>query len=126
MYVARRDKCMYSGPLCHLQGLRRTLYIERTGPGQGCHLNPGKLAADCVDGLKVSFRGDRKPGFEDVHTQVDKLSSHLQLLRHRHAATGRLFTIAQSSIEDIDSAQNCTPVSDFPHPKANQLIMQIY
>src|SRR5690349_3325748 len=56
------------------------------------------LGGDGFDGGEVTFRSDRKAGFDDVDTEILELVSHPDLLRQVHRAAGRLFTIAQSGI----------------------------
>jgi hypothetical protein len=59
-----------------------------------------------LDSVEVTLRSDRETGFEDVHAQLHQLGRHPELLRHGHAASGRLFAVSKSRIEDVYSIRH--------------------
>src|SRR5215211_5231912 len=61
------------------------------------------LGRDGPDIVKVTFRSDRKSGFNDIDAEILELHSHPDLLSQVHRAAGRLFAIAQGCIKDADS-----------------------
>ncbi len=64
-------------------------------------------AADhCGDGLhrfKITVGGNGKSGFDHVDTETVELVRQAQLLLMVHAAAGRLFSVAQSGVENFDA-----------------------
>jgi hypothetical protein len=84
-----------------LQALGGALHVQGAAAGQCGHLRPGELAADGIDGLEIAFAGDGEAGFQDVDSQLDQFPGHFQLFGHCHAATRRLFAVAQGGIENV-------------------------
>src|SRR5712692_1498156 len=99
--LAGRDEAVQPGPPRRLERLQRSLDIQPYCPCQRRHLRPAKLPGDGLSGLEVALGGDREAGFQDVHTQLDELARHAQLVAGVHAAPRRLLAIAQGRVEDV-------------------------
>ena len=56
-----------------------------------------------LDGFEIAIRRDGEAGLDHVHTQAVELVRHPQLFLMVHAAAGRLFSVAQSGVENRDS-----------------------
>jgi hypothetical protein len=61
-----------------------------------------KLAGDLTDRVKVSRRGDRETGLDDVDTEFDKSFGDAQFFGRRHAASGGLLAVAERGVKDQD------------------------
>jgi hypothetical protein len=99
--LAGGDEGVDARALGMLQRGCRPLHIQSAAARQGRYLCPGELAAYGADRLVVAFGGDREPGFQNVHSEFDKLTRHAQLFRYRHAAARRLLPVTQRGVEDI-------------------------
>ena len=81
------------------EGAPGSFNVARTTSRQGGDDGAANLARQRPDRLKVAFRCDGKSGLDDVHAQPIELVRHAHLLGYVHAATRRLFSVAQGSIE---------------------------
>ena len=76
------------------------------------------LRMACVivaDGGEIALGGHGETGLDDVHAQVFKGMRHGELFLRGHAATGRLFAIAQSGVEerlDVIRMSSCSPAGE--------------
>ena len=52
-------------------------------------------------GFEVAIGGDRESGLDHVHAKAVELMRQAQLFLIIHAATGRLFTVAESGVENV-------------------------
>ncbi len=86
-----------------LQRLGRALDVAGVAAGEGGHRHLAVGAADGVDGLEVAFGGHGKAGLHHVDVEIDELARHSHLLGNVHAASARLFAVAQGSIEDVNA-----------------------
>lgn len=50
--------------------------------------------------LEITWRGDRKTGFDHVDAQIDERLRHFQFLLEIHTATRRLLAIAQCRVKN--------------------------
>src|SRR5260370_39944839 len=105
-----------------LERARGSFHIERAGTGQSGDGHPGELAADGVDGFKITVRRNGKTSLENVHAQLHQFVGHAGLLGYRHAAAGRLLAIAQRGVENIDAVAHISgsspSFSPQPDPRA--------
>jgi hypothetical protein len=63
------------------------------------------VLGDRLDGLVVALRGDREAGLDDVDVQPGQLVGDLELLLDTQRDAGRLLTIAQGRVEDLDGVR---------------------
>jgi hypothetical protein len=89
------DACA-GGPF---KGAPGSFNVTRTTTRQGGNYRASNLPRQRPHGVKVPFRCDRKSGFNDVYAQTIELVRHAQLLFAVHAATWRLFSVAQGGVE---------------------------
>ena len=106
MDFAGGDECVDARPPGVSQRAGRSLDIHRVSPRKRRHLNPGELTAHCVHGFEIALGGDREPGFEDIDAQFHQFSRHPQLLGYGHAAAGRLFTVPEGGVEDVNAIRH--------------------
>ena len=104
--VARRQKDMDARPLGELQRPCRHLDVLCLCPGQGRDARLPYCLRNGSDGRKVSLRGHRKAGLDNVHAQILQSMSHRQLLLRGHRAARRLLAIAQCGIEESQVIRN--------------------
>ena len=83
--------------------LRRRLNVQPVGSRQRGDIRPRKFTADRVYGFRIPVRGDGETGFEDIDAQFHQLCRHPDFLWHGHAASGRLFPVPESRVEDVDA-----------------------
>ena len=101
MDFAGGDKGVDAGAGGAFQALGGAFHVERAAARQRRYAAPREIRGHGGYGFEVAFGGDRKAGLQNVHSQLHQLGGHSQLLRHGHAATRRLFAVAQRGVEDI-------------------------
>jgi hypothetical protein len=69
--------------------------------GEGGDHRAADFAGDGADGFGVALGGDGEAGFEDVDAERGDLVGHAQLFSVVHGASGRLFAVAESGVEDV-------------------------
>ena len=89
------------GVLQRLPGPVDILVVTATETGD---LGAFEIIGDLLDRPEIIGRGDRETGLDHIDAQVDQRLGDLHLLLVVHAAAGRLFTITQSRIENLDNA----------------------
>src|SRR5690348_17406601 len=98
MQIAGGEKDMDTRALGKLQSAGSHLDVLVLGAGEGSYARFANRLGDRCDGCKVTFRGHRKAGLDDVDAQILKGVRHGEFFLRRHAATGRLLAIAQSGV----------------------------
>src|SRR5208282_4492915 len=83
-----------------LQGFPGALDIGAAGAGEARDDGAADDGGDGLHGLKVAVGGDGESGFDHVDTETVELMGHAQLFLVVHAATGRLFSVAQGGVEN--------------------------
>src|SRR5580704_16685385 len=106
MNFACRDEGVDARTPGLLQRAGRSLDIQLVRPRESCYLNPGELTTHRIHCFVISLRCDREPGFEDVDAEIDQLPCQPQLLGYGHATAGRLFTIAEGGVEDVNTVRH--------------------
>src|ERR1035438_7761234 len=86
-----------------LQSLPGAVDIALAGASQARNNGPPHRGGNTLDGLKITIRGDRKPGLDHVDAQTVQLLSEAEFFLHVHAASRRLFAVPQSSIENSNA-----------------------
>src|SRR5258708_39842557 len=82
-----------------LESTRGALNAARTAARQRGDNGTAKFARQYPHRLKIALRRDGKSCLDDVYAQAIQLVGHAHLLGHVHAATRRLFSVAQGRIE---------------------------
>src|ERR1700691_2656207 len=106
MDVAGGEEGMNARALGVPQRVNRGLHVGPIGPSERSHVRPRELTADRIYRLRISLRGDRETGFEDIDAQFHQFRSHPEFLWHGHAASGRLFPVSKSRIEDVNAVSH--------------------
>ena len=76
--------------------------LERGARQPADHRVFGALG-DLMDGGKIAFGGDRKPGLDDVDAHLVEQFGDFELLLMGHGGAGALLAVAQSGVEDDDA-----------------------
>ena len=87
--------------LSRLDGLGHGVNVLFDATCQRGDHRPADLLGNSFNGRKVSRRGRRKPGLNDVYTQTRELVGNLQFLRSIQTTAWRLFAIAQGRIKNV-------------------------
>ena len=91
--VAGGDEGMDARAPRVLERIGRRQDVAAVGSGQRRHAHPRKFARHRVHRFRIALRGDRKPGFENIHAQLHQLGRHAEFFRHGHAAARRLLPV---------------------------------
>src|SRR5579862_7927153 len=86
-----------------LQGFPCTLNIGAAGASQSCNDRPANHFGDSLDRFEIAIGCDRKPGFNHIDAEAVELVRQTQFLLVVHAATRRLFAIAEGCVENGDA-----------------------
>src|SRR5256885_1232162 len=82
-----------------LQRLPRAVDIFVVSACQRGDGGTANLRRNSLNRIKVALRGDGETGFQNIHAQAVKLTCHLQLILHTHAAAGRLLAVAERRVK---------------------------
>ena len=82
-----------------LQGFRGSVDVLAVGPGKAAHGSLGRSLGDFVDGLEITPRGDREPGFDDVDAHALQDFGDAQFFVQVHGGARRLLAVAQCGVE---------------------------
>ncbi len=85
------------------QGFPGALDIRAAGAAQACNDGAADDGGDGLHGREVAIGGDGESGFDDVDAEAVELVREAQFFLMVHAATGRLFSVAQSGVENGDA-----------------------
>ena len=77
--------------------------ILEIGPREAADHRLFRALGDLAHGAEIALRGDREPGFDDVHAHVVEHLGDLELLLVGHRRTGRLFAVAERRVENQDA-----------------------
>ncbi len=86
-----------------LDGLPAAIDVSGHGPAQARHANVAGLGGDGLHSLEISPAGHGKPRLHDVHAQDFQLTRHAQLFLKIHGRAGRLLSIPEGGIKEIDA-----------------------
>src|SRR5258708_16277888 len=100
MNVGCRQKHVNAWVSGSTQSIPGTLDIGAAGPRQSGNDGPPDDRGDCPHRFEVAVGSDGKPGLNDVNAKTVKLLRKTQLFLVVHAATGRLFSVAQGRVEN--------------------------
>jgi len=101
--VRRRNKGMDARMRRGLDGLPGPVDVHFVGAGQTRHLGFPDDAGNLPDCVEVSFRGDGKPGLDDIHAEIFELPGQKQFFLRVHAVAGRLLSVAQRRVENVNA-----------------------
>ena len=82
-----------------LEGLPRSFDVGVATASQGSDYGAPNLTGYKLHGVEVAVGGNGESGLDDIDAQAVKLARHAQLLIGGHAASRRLFPVAQCSVE---------------------------
>jgi hypothetical protein len=100
MNVTGGKKSMDAGTSGSLESLGGDINIIADTAGEGGDAGFAHLVGDALNGFKITGRGDRKTGLDEIDSEALELAGDGELFLGVHAAAGRLFTIAQGGVKD--------------------------
>ena len=110
--IRRGEKHVHARRLRGFQRFRSGQNVVPARAGKRGDGNVADFFRNGLHGLKVASGSDRKTGFNNVHAEGRQLAGHPDLFLGVHGKTGRLFTVAEGSIENSYVAhgysQSCT------------------
>ncbi len=104
MNRARGEKDVNPRALGRSERFPSAINILFVAPRQTTDRRAANLLRDLMDGLEIARRCDRKTGLDNVDSQIRQHLCDLELLGNVHARAGRLFTVAQRRVENLDDA----------------------
>src|SRR5580692_7171939 len=100
---------MNARPRCDFEGFPRAFNVPGTGTGESSdNWTPHRSSNDSHGG-EITFRSDGEPSLDDIDAQPVELMRHTQFLGYVHAATRRLFAVAQGRVENRDAFHAAGP-----------------
>ncbi len=102
MKVGNSKKSMDTRPLCPFQSAPCPLNIRQVRAGKPGDHGPVYLGGDPSHRPELFFGSDGKAGFDNIDAELVQLPGQAKLVFCAHTATGRLFAVTQSSVEDGD------------------------
>ena len=100
--VRGRDERVNAALRGRLDRPRRLLEVGAMAARQAGDHRTADLRGDLTDRFGVGGRGNREPGFDDVHAESVDLTRQLQLLGRPERESGRLLAVAERRVEDAD------------------------
>src|SRR5579859_2111531 len=100
MDIGGRDEDVQYRPLSRIKGTRRGVDVTRRATRKGGHSGLLYRPSYIPHTLQVTRRCCRESCFDDVDAQPVKLLCQNDLFTGGHAGAGRLFAVAQGSVED--------------------------
>jgi hypothetical protein len=79
------------------------IYVTLTGAGERGDFAIANIFRYGADAVEVAGRGDRESGFDDVNAEGLELMRHAEFFGDGHGKAGRLFAVAESSVEDLNA-----------------------
>ena len=86
-----------------LDRLPRLLDVLRVATRQAGDAGVADLARDGGDRFEIAGGGCREAGLDDVDPELVERTRDTQFLAERHAASGRLLTVAERRVENADA-----------------------
>ena len=91
---------MDARPTGAFQGAPCPRDVRLSGPRQSGDDGAVNLTRNNAHSFIVVILSDRKAGLNHIHTEAIQLQGHAQFVSNAHAASGRLFAIAQCGVKE--------------------------
>ena len=95
-------KVWIRGDRCAFERLAGALDVRLPRSREPAHAQAAHFTRDRAHRLEIAIARDRETRFEHVDAESLELARQRELLGEVHAATGRLFAVAQRGVEDAD------------------------
>ena len=116
VYRAGCQEGVNAGRLCTADGVPCRLDVLLTAARQRADGSAAHGISDCCDGSRITGRSSRKACFNDIYLEGFELLCNLDLLIQVHAAAGRLLTVTQRRIKNLNCSSHgilSSPIQNF-------------